>query len=398
MTAGAPLAGRWLDGPVFRLSGPGGSVTTRGVAAVLPTGEACGPAAAGAARELLLEQERRTGRPGLVVGAVPFDATRPAWLYVPEHVHRSAPELPVDGAAAVPARPDAPRVPDDPAYRAAVREALRRIGAGDLRKVVLARAVDVVADRAVDVELLGAALAAANPGAYVFSVDLPGRGVLTGASPELLVGVRNGVLTSNPLAGSARRRVDPAADAAARDALAASAKDREEHRLVVASVQSALAGITSDLEVPAVPSLSATPQLWHLSSTVSGRLVPGRSVLDAAYALHPTPAVCGVPAAAAAEAIAALEQTDRDSFAGLVGWMDSSGEGEWVVALRCGLVQGRRGRVHAGAGIVARSTPEAEHDETATKLQTFLRALVSVVGEASITVASDAHERQAVGA
>jgi len=363
----------------FRLDGPRHAVRADGVRASLAPGLAHGPGAAGAALAMLRREEIETGRPGIVVGAIGFDPYQPARLWVPVR-HDVA-------AAAVRRRSEVPGtvpVPDDPHYRGAVEVVLDRIADGRLTKVVLARSVDVRTAGPVDTGALFDQLASANPAAYAFGVDTGDDGVLMGASPELLVSVDGRDVVSNPLAGSTPRHDDAAADDRAREELAASGKDLGEHRIVVDAVGAALAPLTSTLTTPAGPSVSATEQLWHLSTTLTGQLRPGVTALDAAYALHPTPAVAGMPSLAAARLIRDLEGADRRFFAGLVGWMDSAGNGEWVLALRCGLVRGDRVRVHAGAGVVAASTAAGEHAETGTKLQTFLRSLQAVAGDLDV--------------
>ncbi len=153
----------------------------------------------------------------------------------------------------------------------------------------------------------------------------------------------------------------------------ASAKDRTEHRYVVDAVRAALAGHCSHLSVPDVPSVIRTPTMLHLSTELTGELAdPTVSSLRLAHALHPTPAVCGTPTDLARDAIARLEGYARNWYSGMVGWMDSRGNGEWALSIRCGLVQGRRLRLYAGAGVVADSDPAAEWEETAAKLTTML--------------------------
>ena len=102
---------------------------------------------------------------------------------------------------------------------------------------------------------------------------------------------------------------------------------------------------------------------------------PATATLDLLAAMHPTPAVCGVPTAAAREAIAELEDFDREYFTGAVGWCDAAGDGEWAVTIRCAEVEGRDVRLFAGAGIVAASDPSSEVRETAAKFVTSLAAL-----------------------
>ncbi len=132
----------------------------------------------------------------------------------------------------------------------------------------------------------------------------------------------------------------------------------------------------SGLDVPAEPEVVGTPTMWHLSTRISGRVgEDGPSSLELAEALHPTPAVCGVPLDRARDTIARLEPEDRGYYAGLVGWTGLDGDGEWVVTIRCAEVSDRTARLFAGAGIVAGSEPEAEVAETSAKFRTLLRAL-----------------------
>nr|BFE82385.1 hypothetical protein GCM10020093_049860 [Planobispora longispora] len=209
-----------------------------------------------------------------------------------------------------------------------------------------------------------------------FAAPLPGGRTLIGASPELLVSRRGRTVISNPLAGSAARSADPAEDRRRAAALAASAKDLHEHRLVVEAVADALAPYCADLDVPNGPELTSTETMWHLSTRVTGVLRdPDTPVLALAAALHPTPAVCGTPRLRARRAIEELEPFDRGFYTGLVGWTDAAGDGEWAVTIRCAEAAGRMLRLYAGAGIVPGSDPDKELAETSAKFRTMLRAL-----------------------
>lgn len=360
----------------FHLYGPDHRVRASGSVAALSAQLSRGPAAAGNALDLLRRVEDERGHAGIIVGAIPFDPSRAAQFHVPETVEWDAPST-----APRPQRLRAGTIPrvDDVSYRAGVASALRGIDAGLLRKVVLARSIDLVADENIDVDDVFASLDRAKGGGYSFQVGLGDGGTLLGASPELVVSVQGSRLGSHPLAGSVPRATG-SADEAARDQLLASTKDLGEHRLLVNALRSGLAPFTTELSVPAEPSVLATEQLWHLGTAINGQLLPGCTALDIAYAVHPTPAVCGVPRDMAADLVRILEPVDRGFYAGLVGWMNSSGEGEWVLALRCGVVNGTRIRVHAGAGVVAGSTPDGEHAETAAKFGTVLAALSRVPG------------------
>ena len=165
--------------------------------------------------------------------------------------------------------------------------------------------------------------------------------------------------------------------AAAGAALAASAKDRHEHQLVIDTMVDALRPLCSELTIAPTPELSRTTALWHLSTPINGRLRDtSTTAMDLTLALHPTPAVGGVPAGAAAELISTLEG-DRGFYAGAVGWCDARGDGRWVVSIRCAQLAAdrRTALAHAGGGIVAESDPDDEVAETTTKFVTILSAL-----------------------
>jgi len=265
-------------------------------------------------------------------------------------------------------------IPAPEGYAAAVAEVVRRLDAG-LRKVVLARTIEVDAGRELDARRLAHRLRAVNPDAFTFAVPTM-AGILVGASPELLVSRFGREVRSNPLAGSAARSGDPDEDRANADALLASSKDQEEHAIVVDWIARALRPFCRELTWDAAPTLLETPNVWHLSTRFRGLLrEPSPDVLELVGALHPTPAVAGDPREAALEVIGEFEPFDRGSYAGPVGWMDASGDGEWAIALRCAELRGDRATLYAGAGIVAGSQPEGEVDETERKFRAFLDAL-----------------------
>ncbi|MEU6357589.1 isochorismate synthase, partial [Streptomyces sp. NPDC047072] len=243
-------------------------------------------------------------------------------------------------------------------------------------KVVLARTLELTSGREPDLPAMLRRLARRDPAGYTFALPSgPGR-TLIGASPELLVARTGGRLTANPLAGSAPRSADLAEDVRRAVALLESEKDLHEHAVVVAAVRQALAPYCDRLEVPERPTLVRTAAMWHLSTTVTGELSdPAATALDLASALHPTPAVCGTPTEVARRVLAESEPFDRGPYAGMVGWQDADGDGEWVVTIRCAEAEGRSLRLFAGAGVVAASTPEDETAETAAKFRTFLHAV-----------------------
>lgn len=266
-------------------------------------------------------------------------------------------------------------VPSSAAYEDAVRRAVALIEEGELRKVVLARTIEVTADRALDPKLLASRLRAVNPDAYTFAVPTD-DGVLVGASPELLVSRRGDEVRANPLAGSAPRSGDAEEDRANAEALIGSSKEQEEHAIVVEAIAQTLLPACEDLTWDPEPMLRETPNVWHLSTRFRGVLRdPAPTALDLVAALHPTPAVAGEPREAALATIEALEPFDRGRYAGPVGWVDAEGDGEWAIALRCAELRGDRAILYAGAGIVGGSEPARELDETERKFRAFLDAL-----------------------
>jgi isochorismate synthase len=321
---------------------------------------------------------------GIAMGALPFDGSCEAVLRMSDRAMRGE-RAQVDRAAG-PGWAVTGLVPDPlPVdYEAAVAAALRAIDAGEVEKVVLARTLVVEADSPIDPRLVARRLSAAESASYVFLVALPGgASSLVGASPELVVRRRGMRVFSDPLAGTAQRSPDRVRDAAIARQLLDAVKEQREHRLTAEAVADALSPFCSKLVVDAEPSLTSTATLWHLQTSIRGTLKPDApDALTIAAALHPTPAVCGTPRAAAARLIARLEGFDRRFYAGLVGWVDGRGDGEWALTLRCAEISGSTARLHAGAGIVAGSDPAAEDLETEAKFGVLLKALGVEPGEA----------------
>ncbi|MCC6415781.1 MAG: isochorismate synthase, partial [Opitutaceae bacterium] len=198
-----------------------------------------------------------------------------------------------------------------------------------------------------------------------------------GASPERLVRVHGGMLTTEALAGSAPRGSDSAEDERLGAALLASAKDRHEHQLVLDSIVRRLKPLGLQLELSSEPRLRKLANVQHLHTPVRAALPVGVRVLDVLAGLHPTPAVGGVPREAALAGIRQMENFPRGLYAGAIGWIDGHGNGEFFVGLRSALINGHRARLYAGAGIVAASQPEQELAETELKFMAMERALFS---------------------
>jgi menaquinone-specific isochorismate synthase len=255
-------------------------------------------------------------------------------------------------------------------YEAAVSAAVARIRDGALEKVVLARDLALDLPAGFDLTTALQVLRRRYRDAWTFAVD-----GFFGASPETLATVRGSAVTARVLAGTAPRDDDPVVDAAARDALLESAKNRFEHALAVDSLLLTLGGRVDDLTLGR-PFALGLPNVWHLATDATARLAPGGTALDLVEALHPTAAVAGAPRDAALALIEQLEPFDRGRYAGPVGWIGASGDGEWAIGLRSAQIETPgRARAYAGAGIVAGSVARSELTETGWKFAPVLEAL-----------------------
>ncbi|NBF04047.1 isochorismate synthase [Pseudomonas sp. Fl5BN2] len=259
-------------------------------------------------------------------------------------------------------------------WQAMVAAAIGQINAGELSKVVLAREVCLQAPRCIPCGPLLEHLRAAYPQAFLFAFSR-GDSCFLGATPERLVRVARGTLSTVALAGTCARGLYEQQDAELGQALLDSAKDRHEHALVVQTLREALQPYCAMLEIPAQPQLHRLAHVQHLLTPVLGRLRPQVDLLQVVDALHPTPAVGGLPRGRAMGYIREHEHLDRGWYAAPVGWLNAEGDGEFAVALRSALIRGNQAHLFAGCGIVGESDPESEYQETCLKLRTIGEAL-----------------------
>jgi salicylate biosynthesis isochorismate synthase/menaquinone-specific isochorismate synthase len=264
------------------------------------------------------------------------------------------------------------RPPGD--FEAAVAAATSRIGAGEMSKVVLARKVVVGAAAAHDPAALFGAMREQFPACFCFCCGTL-EAAFIGASPELLVRRSGASVSTVALAGSTRRSSDPAVDDHLGEQLLRSDKDRREQRIVSERIVRALRPHAVWVEAAAEPEIVKVANIQHLATPVIAQLAEPHSAIELAGMLHPTPAVGGEPWPAAATAIAELEGMDRGWYAGPVGWMDATEDGEFCVALRSALLRDREAHLFAGVGVVAGSDPAAELAETEVKLGALLPLL-----------------------
>ncbi len=264
--------------------------------------------------------------------------------------------------------------PDASTWRASVARLAGAVGRGRLDKAVLARRVALEADSSIDVSAVLRRLAASAPESTVFAVSRGDRSFV-GASPERLVSLNGRELRTMAMAGSAARALDSGADERLAGELEASDKEREEHAVVVAMLREVLTPVAERLDIAVRPQVVRFRHVQHLVTQVSGRLRDDADVLTLVERLHPTPAVGGMPRALALELIAEEEPIERGWYAGPLGWIDRHGDGEFVVALRSGVIHRSRVWLFAGCGIVADSDPEQEWDESSAKLLALGSAL-----------------------
>ncbi len=424
------------DGPPidpFALAGPSGIIiataemTLVGLGTALsislPGGLDDGDGVTGVQHRLAaIDTDDRVRRPGsgvLAFGSLPFDRVMPGTLLVPELLYgRSAdgaewltiitdgPEptssaglragllarssFPAGDLATPQTPPSITPLASDRFFVEAVGQAVRNIKDGELRKVVLARQIELTFDTPVDVPALVRRWRGVEPTATVFSMPVGGA-QFVGASPELLVARAGPIVRCRPLAGTSSRSDDASSGvgpksvpeslprSVQRHDLRTSTKDNSEHRLVVEAIADALAPLCTELDVPTSPDLIHFHNVSHLGTRISGMLsgtsASRPTVLELVATLHPTPAVGGVPRQQALRIIEELEPAGRAHYAGPVGWMDAAGDGRWVVGIRAATVTGRLARLAAGVGIVEGSDPSSELRETNWKFTAVFDAL-----------------------
>ena len=255
-----------------------------------------------------------------------------------------------------------------------VEQALVAIKDGNLTKVTLARSLKVRSETIISPEVVLRSLVANYPECRTFAFCRGGVSFV-GASPEELVSLNGPSVVSTCLAGSAPRGESEDADVELSNWLLKSEKERREHKVVVDWVSERMGALCDKLHWNDVPYVLRLGNVQHLATSFVGTRADGCDVLDFVEALHPTPAVGGVPLEPALEMIEKLEDFDRGWYTGPVGWVDGNGNGEFAIAIRCALLRGKEAILYAGDGIVAGSDPDTEDHESAMKFKPLLTAL-----------------------
>ncbi|MHC3438321.1 isochorismate synthase [Natrialbaceae archaeon A-gly3] len=255
-----------------------------------------------------------------------------------------------------------------------VENARERIARGDIEKVVLAEALTADLEEPLDLAATVGRLGERYPNCYRFAVD-PGAGkTFFGAPPERLVALRGRQVLTEALAGSIERGETPEDDDTLFERMAGSEKYQHEHGLVAQVIRDQLEPLSNAVSV-GEQTVRRLATIQHLLTPIEATLDADRHVLEVVEALHPTPAVGGVPLEGALETIRETERFERGWYAAPIGWFDADGDGEFAVGIRSGVASGESVTLFAGNGIVADSDPDTEWEEVNLKFRPILDEL-----------------------
>ena len=264
------------------------------------------------------------------------------------------------------------RTPEE--FQAAVSSAVEEIKAGEAFQIVVSQRFEVDTDAdALDVYRM---LRLTNPSPYMYLLRLDGFDIV-GSSPEALVTVKEDAVLTHPIAGSKPRGATPAEDTALEAELLSDPKERAEHVMLVDLGRNDLGRVCQPgtVEVVEFMDVRRYSHIMHLESTVTGRLAPGRTALDAVLAAFPAGTRSGAPKVRAMEIIDELEVSRRGLYGGVVGYLDLAGDADAAIAIRTALLRDGTAYIQAGGGIVADSHPPTEDQESQNKAAAVVRAI-----------------------
>jgi isochorismate synthase len=343
----------------------------------------------------LAGEDGPSGSGVVAMGSLPFNRDASSVLDVPRYVITQTPEatwLTVadggdwrafldDDAYAV----QEPQMARSVTYRPSPEEYAHHVAAAvellrrkEIDKVVLARALQGSVEHAIDCGALAQRLRVREPSCTIYGLPTTDGRRYVGASPELLVRRRGGDVTCHPLAGTIA--IPPDVDPVDYHAwLLGSAKNLHEHGVLVDDVVTTLGRFYDDISADPTPSIVTLRTVAHLGTWIRGHqddVATAPDALELLNLLHPTAAVGGLPRVPAYELLQRLEPFDRGHYAGPVGWIDQSGDGEFWIGIRGVLVDGNDFEAWAGAGIVSESDPIAEREETRDKLASVMSSVL----------------------
>ncbi|MEE9332007.1 MAG: anthranilate synthase component I [Methylophilaceae bacterium] len=258
-------------------------------------------------------------------------------------------------------------------FKAGVETAQQYILDGDIMQVVLSQRMSQ--DFNAPPLSLYRALRTLNPSPYMFYYDMGDHHVV-GASPEILVRLEDGVVTSRPIAGTRPRGKNREEDAALAEELLADPKERAEHVQLMDLGRNDVGRVaqTGTVKVTDNMMIERYSHVMHIVSNVDGKLKPGMDAIDVLKATFPAGTVSGAPKVRAMEIIDELEPSKRGIYAGAVGYLGFNGDMDVAIAIRTGVIKDNKLYVQAGAGIVADSVPQSEWEETQNKAKAVIRA------------------------
>lgn len=259
-------------------------------------------------------------------------------------------------------------------WKESVTNLVKSFQESDLKKVVLARELRLRFENPVQVERVLSHLLMEQKESYIFAFEVNGD-CFIGATPERLVKKENNQYFSTCLAGSIARGKDQIEDERLGESLLNDPKNLIEHHYVVEMIKEAMEETCDEVILPNKPQLMKTKFIQHLYTPVVGKSREGTSLFNVVNRLHPTPALGGLPKEPAVAKIREIEELDRGFYAAPIGWMDFHGNGEFAVAIRSALVQGKEASLFAGCGVVEDSKAESEYIETKIKFRPMLTAL-----------------------
>jgi menaquinone-specific isochorismate synthase len=266
------------------------------------------------------------------------------------------------------------RDPSQAAWRRQVRAAVDSVEDGSLQKVVLAQALRVQLESALSVPDVVGRLAATYPDCYRFMFSPGSESTFFGATPERLVSLHGRTVRTEALAGSTGRGDTPAEDEWLASELLDSEKDIHEHELVAEAVRDQLEPYAASVRI-GDRTVRRLATVQHLRTSITAELADDEHVLSLVDALHPTPAVGGLPPDAALRTIRETEAFDRGWYAAPIGWVDAAGNGTFAVGIRSAVATERTATLFAGAGLVQDSDPDREWDEVQLKYRPMLDEL-----------------------
>ncbi len=315
----------------------------------------------------------------MIIGAIPFDGRSKATIIVPKKMayYDKSDFLDDLQIATQPLTVEHSKVmPDRQQFNDMVSNAIHCINDKQFNKVVLARTLNFHLETEPQISSWLTNLIYKNKQGYIFSIGMDDFQSLIGASPELLVKKEGNIVTINPLAGSRKQTFNKVKDNDLEKELLNSEKDLHEHKIVVDYMCETLHPYLSDVEFNDKPAILYTDTMIHLSTVIKGKVKNDTmDALDLAQLLHPTPAICGAPQKQSLDFIQKTEPFNRGFYTGIVGYMDSKGDGEWVITIRCAEINNKDITLFAGAGIVNSSEQDSEFNEISAKFTTMLNAM-----------------------